>query len=138
MAFITTEEVANIRRELKARFPKYKFSIRRLDYSKLIINLLKSDLNLLEDLKEQDNLNEINKLNNIRTSIQNGFLDFTYIDLKKVFMNRSLEILKQISDIAYSQNYFDKSNANIDYFDCAYYVELSLGNYSSNKPYQKI
>lgn len=51
MGYISTQQVAEIRNELKALFPKTKFSIKREHYSGVRIAILKSNVNFNVDYK---------------------------------------------------------------------------------------
>jgi hypothetical protein len=45
----------------------------------------------------------------------------------------SLEFLKQVKDAMQAADYYDNSDAQIDYFDTAYYYDINVGSW--NKPY---
>jgi hypothetical protein len=45
----------------------------------------------------------------------------------------SLEFLKQVKDAMQAADYYDRSDAQIDYFDTAYYYDINVGSW--NKPY---
>jgi hypothetical protein len=45
----------------------------------------------------------------------------------------SLEFLKQVKDAMQAADYYDNSDAQIDYFDTAYYYDIHVGSW--NKPY---
>jgi hypothetical protein len=51
MGYISTQEVKEIREQLKASFPKTKFSIKREHYSAVRIAILKSDVDFGTDYK---------------------------------------------------------------------------------------
>lgn len=97
MAYIKTEEVKNIRTQLKKEFPNLKFSVTRLHMSKVKIIVLSGDIDFLAKTEE------------------------------------SVKAYKRIEQIAKSQNYYDNSDAMIDYFDIAYYTEVRIGDW--NKDY---
>lgn len=50
MPYISTEQVAEIRQELKKEFPHVKFSVRREDYSGVIISVMESPYEWDEDV----------------------------------------------------------------------------------------
>ncbi len=45
----------------------------------------------------------------------------------------SLEFLKQVKDAMQAADYYDNSDAQIDYFDTAYYYDINVGSW--NTPY---
>ena len=55
MGYITTERVAEIRKELKALFPDFKISITKESYSTVAIAILEAPLLLTEKFYEQIN-----------------------------------------------------------------------------------
>lgn len=54
--------------------------------------------------------------------------------LEDHFSDKPLEILQQVSQALKSADYYDRSDAMIDYFDTAYYMHLNVGDW--DKPYQ--
>jgi len=53
---------------------------------------------------------------------------------KEHFKGRSKEFLSEVIPAMYSADYYDNSDAQIDYFDTAYYVDVNIGKW--NKPYK--
>jgi hypothetical protein len=53
---------------------------------------------------------------------------------KDHFKGRSKEFLSEVIPAMYSADYYDNSDAQIDYFDTAYYVDVNIGKW--NKPYK--
>jgi len=45
----------------------------------------------------------------------------------------SLEFLKQVNEAMQAADYYDRSDAQIDYFDTAYYYDINIGAW--DKPY---
>lgn len=134
MAHITKEETKNIREKLKKEFPTYKFSVRNADNSEVIISLLKSDLDLEADM---NNINcsddsKVHKLN----GIAKGFLSINHYCIDRNWKGKTLDVLTKILEIAKSQNWYDKSDSQRDYFDTAYYININIGTYE--KRYEKL
>lgn len=132
MAYITKEEVKNIREKLKTEFPTYKFSVTKGDSSSVYISLMVSDLNLAEDLikgyldkeREDEELKRIEK----------GHLSINHHGLTNVWSGKTLEVLEKTLTIAKSQNWYDKSDSMTDCFNVAYYIEINIGKY--DRPHQ--
>lgn len=53
---------------------------------------------------------------------------------KEHFSGKALELLDKIVPAMYSADYYDNSDAMTDYFDTAYYVDISIGKY--DKPFE--
>ncbi len=126
MAYIKKEEVKNIREMLKKEFPNIKFSVTTVNYSKVSISILSSNIDFFSDYKR-----EIEKYENEREYMQ---VNIYYIDTS--FTGESKKILTKINEIAHSQNWFDNSDAMTDYFHTAYYVSISIGKW--DRPYKLI
>lgn len=52
------------------------------------------------------------------------------------FKGRSKEFLSEVIPAMYSADYYNNSDAQIDFFDCAYYIDVNIGKW--NKPYKVI
>jgi hypothetical protein len=50
------------------------------------------------------------------------------------FTGRAKEFLSEVIPAMYSADYYDNSDAQIDFFDCAYYIDVNIGKW--NKPYK--
>lgn len=113
MAYITKEEVKNIREALKAAFPKFKFSVSGGNSSSLYVSIMSGP----EDFTEV--------LNGWKNAQINEYHLHRYGRFEKLF-SKIITIMK-------SQDWFDKSDAMTDYFHTAYYLNLSIGKW--DKPY---
>jgi len=118
MAFITTEEVKNIRTQLKKELPNLKFSVKKINYSKVSITIKSGNLDFRGALVKE----------------QNGDYLQVFRDFKSQFAKdeKVVEALQKVNDIAFSQNYHDNSDAMTDYFDVAYYVSIKIGDYDKS------
>jgi hypothetical protein len=52
------------------------------------------------------------------------------------FTGRAKEFLSEVIPAMYSADYYDNTDAQIDYFDTAYYVDVNIGKW--NKPYKMV
>jgi hypothetical protein len=50
------------------------------------------------------------------------------------YTGKTKDVIGQVVDALKSADYYDRSDAMVDYFDTAYYYHLSIGDY--NKPFQ--
>jgi hypothetical protein len=53
---------------------------------------------------------------------------------KEHFSGKALELLDKIVPAMFSADYYDNSDAQYDYFDTAYYVDINIGKY--DKPFE--
>lgn len=107
MAYISTEQVAEIRSELKKQLPEIKFSVVRHHFSNVTIAIMQAPYRFTEENYKQ---------------LNHFFLD-SY--------NHS-EILIKIKEIANRGNY-DDSDSQTDYFDVGFYLNIHVGKY--DKPF---
>jgi len=124
MAWITKDEVKEIRDNLKKAFPKMKFSVRKNGHSSTVhVSIMESPFDFTYTFK--------------------GYNDEMYTKSEHYEINTyhlensnypHLATLKKISAIAL-KNHWDKSDMQTDYFNCAFYFTLEVGQW--NKPYKQ-
>lgn len=116
MAYISVEEVKNVREQLKKEFPKFKFSVSGGSSLELKVAIMKGPEDFSELTKDWSNptINEYHLHN--------------YGKFEKLF-EKILKVMK-------SQDWFDESDSMTDYFHIAYYVNLSIGKW--NKKYEQV
>ena len=116
MAYITTEEVKEIRNRIKAAYPAkdgWKFSIRQKDHTSLHVSIISAPVKFIEDgTCEQVNHYHINSSR---------------------FSPEHKALLDDINSIANETNW-DKSEPVMDYFNCHFYFYLNIGDYDN--PFQ--
>ena len=116
MAYITKEEVRNVRELLKKKFPKFKFSVSGGNSLSLKVAIMSGP----EDFRE---------VLGLRNSMDvNQYHLYQYGRFEKLFT----DIFKAMK----SQNWFDDSDSMVDYFNTAYYIGLSIGKW--DKPYVQV
>ena len=128
MAYISAEDVKAVRKELKIAFPGYKFSVRKGagSYS-LDVTLVSGPMDFTDILQGQDHI-QINPyhLGNYGKH-QQMFQTFVYI----------VKTAPARGDGYWAGKcWYDNSDIMTDYFDTAYYMNLSIGSW--NKPYENI
>lgn len=125
MAYISTEEVREIRKELKKEFPKYKFSVRKRQHA-VSVALLESPLDFRSEFRDSADKCE---------SVNQYYIDSHWSKPKAKVLNKILEIIKTAPAKAPNgEAWFDKSDIMTDYFHTAFYIEMSIGMWE--KPYQ--
>lgn len=123
MAYITKEDVQAIRNELKAAFPKWKFSVRKGSGS------LSVDVDILSGTATFEG--------KVYTQVNQYWIDSHWTDAEdRMVLNKINEIMHNAPGRAGGRVYFDESDAMTDYFHTAFYTYLNIGQW--NKHYECI
>ena len=112
MAYLSTEQAKTFRKLIKAALPEYKLSIVNKHWSSLNVSIVEG---------KHDFESGCRSLNPFRDNYED------------VEINRILKIIKWIvfND---KYGYYDRSDAMTDYFDTAWYLNVSIGKW--DKHYQ--
>jgi len=137
MAYISTDEVKAVRVALKERFKnKLKFSVRREHYSSLQVSIVSGEINFYDgslDYEDRHNPNAPSHKFDGHEQI-NEYYPENYGKHKTLFED-IVGIMKTApANIKGGRAWYDNSDAMIDYFDTAYYTNISIGKW--NKPYE--
>jgi hypothetical protein len=126
MAYITAEEVAAIRAQLKAKYPEYKFGVRKSSGGLSVGVTIKQGPRDFSDIMDGRNYAQINQY----------WIDDHY-PTHAAFLKDVMEIIKTAPAAAPGgRAWFDESDAMTDYFHTAYYIDLNVGDY--DKPYAQV
>ena len=129
MAYITAQDVQAIRNELKAAFPKWKFSCRKGSGSLSVdVTILKGTVDFSENFQNGRAHCQVNQY----------WIDSHWTDYE------AKQALLKINEIMHNapgradprRKFFDHSDAMTDYFHTAFYTHLSIGAW--DKDYQCI
>jgi hypothetical protein len=126
MAYINKDDVAQIRNELKAAFPKFKFGVRKDNGLAVDVTIKSGPANFDSLFTHGKGYSQINQyhLGNYGEHAE--------------FLRKVLDIIKTAPSRGEGFNkgrgWFDESDAMTDYFHCAYYIHLNIGSW--NKPYE--
>jgi len=124
MAYINANDVAQIRKELKAKFPEYKFGVRKGSGSLSVDVTIKSGPADFVDPRGRGYI-QINQYHLGNYGPHEQFLR-EIVDVIKTAPSRGEGFHK--GDV-----WYDRSDAMTDYFDTAYYFHINVGAW--NKPY---
>jgi hypothetical protein len=131
MAYVNSADVAQVRKELKEAFPKFKFGVRK-DNSMAIRVTIKSGP---EDFTELF-MDEYAKKRQYAQINPYHIEKFYPIHAK--FLNQVVDIIKTApargEGYHKGRGYYNNSDAMIDYFDTAFYFDLNIGAW--DKPYE--
>jgi hypothetical protein len=131
MAYISTKEVSAIRNELKEKFGKngFKFSVRASDKMKVHVNIMKGKTDfsdLWKNNKPGDYGFGYEQINHYHLH-QYGKHENFFREIEKVIQTAPASVT--------GEKWYDKSDIQSDYFNVAFYYQISVGQW--DKPYVK-
>jgi hypothetical protein len=119
MAYISAEDVRAIRVELKEKFPKWKFSVRKSSGSLAVdVTILQGTESFDDQFSNGRRYAQVNQY-----WIKDHFKDAG--ECKAIEMIN--EIMHNAPGRAGGKVFFDHSDAQTDYFHTAFYTHLSIG-----------
>ena len=138
MAYVSQELKAKLAPTIKAICKKYgvKASLAVRNHSTLVLNIKSGSIDFIENFiktdgegtsarrMSQDQIDYIRK---------NQSLDVNPYWYKEHFSGKALKFLEEIVPLMNTGNH-DRSNAQVDYFDVGWYIDVNIGRW--NKPYQ--
>ena len=135
MAYISTEDVRHIRNTLKKELPQYKFSVVRDHTSSVTIALMKGPA--FKDYEYFDRYTHETKIG----TLNEDHHQINQYHLEDFYGKENAKVLDKIHSIALTapannggKEWYNNSDAMIDYFDTAYYVHIEVGKW--NKQYE--
>ena len=127
MAYISAGEVREIRNELKKTFPSLKFSVRKSGHTSVTVSIMKGDVDFSPILDR----GPYNRFCNVNHYHLGNYGDFTALFTKIDNVIKSAPAKAEDG-----RAWYDNSDAMTDYFDTAFYYDLTVGQW--NNPYVKI
>ena len=123
MAYITAEDVAAIRKELKAAFPKWKFGVRKGSGS------LSVDVTIKQGTVDFSEGFQNSFQGRRHCQVNQYWIDSHWTDAEaRAALNKINEIMHNAPGRANpDRKFFDHSDAMTDYFHTAFYTHLSIG-----------
>ncbi len=125
MAWIKTEHVKQIREALKEKFPEIKFSVRKEHGSSVHVKIMKSPY-------------DFSYLNRFRPDCHTPINRY---HLPEGPHKNLFEEILEIILFGSSRKFYDNSDAQIDYFDTAFYVNMGIGDWGKGYemiPWEKV
>jgi len=124
MAYISATDVKAIRQELKEKFPKWKFSVRKGSGS------LSVDVNIMQGTESfDDHFHNGRRYAQVNQYwIKDHFKDTS----ERQAIEMINEIMHNAPGRAGGRVYFDESDAMTDYFHTAFYTHLSIGKWDQD------
>ena len=136
MAYINAKEVKAIRDQLKKEFPNYRFGVRKSSGGHSVGVTVKKGP-AFEKFETFDRYNHEMKevdLNEGYHQVNQYWLKENVGEKNTPFFEKVIEVIKTAPFKAgVGDLWYDKSDAMTDYFDTAYYFDISVGDWE--KPY---
>jgi hypothetical protein len=121
MAYISATDVQAIRTELKEKFPKWKFSVRKGSGSLSVdVNIMQGTASFDDQFSNGRRYAQVNQY-----WIKDHFKDSS----ERQAIEMINEIMHNAPGRAGGKVYFDESDAQTDYFHTAFYTHLSIGKW---------
>lgn len=118
MAYITKEEVSVIRENLKREFPAFRFTLSGGNSSKLNVVIKSGPIRFIPE-----------------PTAEEAAKGWVCTDINHYHITNYVykEVLQKIIDVCL-EKHWDTSDAQSDYFNCAFYFSIHQGTW--DKPYQ--
>ena len=135
MAYMNQERKAKVAAKVKPILAKYgmKGSLSVRNHSTIVLKLTSGSIDFIGDLQERTQWGyvryEINK-DEMRKRYELSVNPYWY---QEHYTGEALAFLSEIIPAMKAADWYDKSDAQIDYFDTAYYFDVNVGSW--NKPY---
>ena len=133
MAYISTPEVAAIRKQLKTQMPEYKFSVKRDHTSSVTVAFMKGPA--WETFQSRDRYS-----GEFKDAAIEGHEQLNHHWATDFYGEKNGAIIKKVEKIIKTAPYlegvgdlwFDKSDSMSDYFHTAYYFSIHVGKWDKN------
>lgn len=138
MAYMSQDRKAQRAPVIKAICQKYgvKASLAVRNHSTLVLTVKSGKIDFIENFINTDaNVNHGRKMSQDQIDYirKNKSLDVNPYWYQEHFTGKAKDFLKEVLDAMYGSDYFDESDAQVDYFHCSHYVDVNIGKW--NKPY---
>ena len=132
MAYVSTDTTRRVRAELKQTYPNLKFSVSKKDGT-LRVRIMSGDIDFRDVWEDIPQSKQYWKRFNYPKPHFEGYVDINTYHSDS-YNPKYTDLFNGIIDIMKGGEWFDKSEPQIDYFNTAYYMKLSVGKW--NKDYQ--
>lgn len=138
MAYMSQEKKAKISAKLKPILAKYgvKGSLSVRNHSTIVLTLKSGKIDFVENFIETDsNVMHGRKMSQDQIDYirKNQSLDVNPYWFQEHFTGKAKTFLSEVFKAMKSADWYDESDAQTDYFNTAYYVDVNVGKW--NKPY---
>ena len=138
MAYMSQERKQQRAPIIKAILKKYgvKGSLAVRNHSTLVLNIKSGEIDFIYNFIATDKLSNFGKKmsqDQIAYIEKTRYLDVNPYWFKEHYSGTAKEFLTEVFDAMYGSDYFDETDAQVDYFHCSHYVDVNIGSW--NKPY---
>ena len=137
MAYMNQEKKAKIAIALKPILKKYnvKASLSVRNHSTIVLTLKSGSIDFIENYIKTDSqgMSGRKMLQDQIDYIRKNSLDVNPYWFQEHYSGVAKEFLTETFQAMKSADWYDESDAQVDYFNTAYYVVVNIGKY--NKPY---
>lgn len=124
MAYISANQVQQIRKALKTKFPEFKFGARKGSGSYSVeVTIKAGPVDFIKNYNETTGQN-----------VSEGYLGINQYWYQNHFSGQAKDVIRDVLDIIKNgpdEKWYDNSDAMTDYFDTAYYIHLNIGNWNN-------
>ena len=135
MAYMNQSKKAVIASKVKPILAKYgmKGSLSVRNHSTICLTLTSGKVDFIGDLNEQRQFGYVSHKLDKDEMRKRYELDINPYWFQEHYTGEALAFLSEIIPAMKAADYYDNSDAQIDYFDTAYYFDVNVGKW--NKPY---
>jgi hypothetical protein len=135
MAYMNQEKKQKIQNALKPILAQYgmKGTLKVRNHHAITLTLRQGPIDFIGDLAEGRQYGYIGTGFNKDKMREHYELQVNQYWIDEHYTGKSLEFLKKVKDAMMAADYYDNSDAQIDYFDTAYYYDIVIGSW--DKPY---
>ena len=135
MAYMNQSKKAVIASKVKPILAKYgmKGSLSVRNHSTICLTLTSGSIDFIGDLNEQRQVGYVTTQIDKDKMRERYEIDINPYWFHEHYTGESLAFLSEIIPAMKGADYYDNSDAQIDYFDTAYYFDVNVGKW--NKPY---
>ena len=139
MAYMNQDMKAKIAANIKPLLKKYnlKGSLSVSNHMSIVLSLKAGSIDFIENYIDVDDKKTYGykmTAENVENFRKGKSIDVNPYWYKEHFSGVAKKALAEILSAMKSADWYDKSDAQIDYFDISYYIDVNIGKW--NKPYE--
>lgn len=136
MAYMNQERKQQRAPIIKAILKKYnvKGSLSVRNHSTLVLTIKSGSIDFIENyIKTDADKHYGNKMSQDQIDYirKNKSLDVNPYWYQEHYTGKAKDFLKEILGAMYGSDYFDESDAQVDYFHCSHYVDVNIGSWKT-------
>lgn len=139
MAYVHKDIITKARAALKVLNKEYgiKATLSGMNSSSLNLTIASGEIDFIGNycnIVQESRYREVHDIVQVIQSVnKTKHIQVNHYHLDSAFSGKALEYLQKAKDIM-QVDHWDKSDAQVDYFNCSFYMNIDIGRW--NKPYQ--